>query len=80
MGELRASEVQQDGGLSSLYGTAAVGYGGDLAEEVQRLRMNVQVLAAVVKELRDKYNGHQHSSGGPVPLTAHLASLNFTPV
>jgi hypothetical protein len=44
------------------------------------LRMNVQVLAAVVKELRDKYNGHQHSSGGPVPLTAHLASLNFTPV
>lgn len=80
MGELRASEVQQDGGASSLYGTAAVGYGVDLAEEVQRLRMNVQVLATVVKELRDKYNDHRHNSGGNSPQTTYQAVLNFTPV
>lgn len=80
MGELRASEVQQDAGASSLYGTAAVGYGVDLAEEVQRLRMNVQVLATVVKELRDKYNGHRHNQGGNGPITEDQALLNFTPV
>lgn len=80
MGELRASEVQQDTGLSAVYGTSATGYGVDLASEVERLRMNIQILASVVKELRDKYNDHQHSAGQSHPLFAYLAELNFTPV
>ena len=80
MGELRASEVQQDTGLSSVYGTSATGYGVDLAAEVERLRMNVQVLASVVKELRDKYNDHRHNNGGNSPLTDYQALLVFTPV
>lgn len=80
MGELRASEVQQDTGLSSVYGTSAIGYGVDLAAEVERLRMNVQVLAAVVQELRVKYNAHQHGAGLPAPLVAFQVALTFTPV
>ena len=80
MGDLRGSEVQQDTGLSSVYGSSATGYGVDLAAEVERLRMNVQILASVLKELRDKYNTHLHTGGGPAPLSAYVSSLNFTPV
>ena len=80
MGDLRASEVQQDTGLSAVYGTSATGYGVDLASEVERLRMNIQILASLFKELRDKYNDHRHNSGGNSPLNTYQALLNFTPV
>ncbi|MBI3971722.1 MAG: hypothetical protein HY332_10580 [Chloroflexi bacterium] len=77
MSELRAATAGGGGGEASV-GAGAVGTGVDVVAELERVRANQLTIAAVVEELRGKYNAHTHGGAVAAPLAGEQAQTALT--
>jgi hypothetical protein len=77
MADLRAAGDFGTAGESRV-GTGAVGAGVDLVAELERVRSNLLALAAILEDLRTRYNAHTHGGSAPVPAAGEQSPTAFT--
>lgn len=77
MADLRAAADFGTAGAAQV-GTGAVGAGVDVVAELERLRSNLLALAAILEDLRARYNAHTHAAAVPAPPAGEQSPTPFT--